>query len=421
MKKVLIISYYLNPSLFVGGERAYSWYNYLHENGYYPIIITRNWNLNQIDETKESLNKKIEITKTDKGEIHRIPYHSSFRDKLSKRKDFLSSFLRKIITFSELLTVYFSQYKAIYQYSNEYLKNNEDCRLLIISGRPFYSFRFGYLFKKKFFDLDWVADYRDEWSTMSNNFRFFSLQKLIWFLDRKYEIKWVKSASVFISTSNKIINRIENITLKKGGLVLNGFDSIEYTIPEKSSNNQLTFLYSGTLYNNQTIDLIINLVKKINLTLNEFKIKFYFIGIDVIQSEYQKALDLINNDDNFIVLKRMPKNQLIEFYKKTDCFFLTPYKNNVCLPVKIFDYASYGKKILLYPSDNDLMDIFLKETKSGISSDNEYDCEKIIRRLISEKNETGIVKNTTNFDSIQKYSRKNQAKELSFILNNIQN
>jgi hypothetical protein len=43
MKKVLILSYYFPPSGFVGGERTYSWYKYLNEIAYYPIVITRQW------------------------------------------------------------------------------------------------------------------------------------------------------------------------------------------------------------------------------------------------------------------------------------------------------------------------------------------------------------------------------------------
>ena len=49
MKKLLIISYFYPPANFVGAQRTAAWAKYLHEYGYYPIIITRQWNEGQTD------------------------------------------------------------------------------------------------------------------------------------------------------------------------------------------------------------------------------------------------------------------------------------------------------------------------------------------------------------------------------------
>jgi glycosyltransferase involved in cell wall biosynthesis len=418
MKKVLIISYYFPPSGFVGGERVYSWYYYLLQNGYYPIIITRNWDVNQKDETKSATLNNLSIEKTDKGEIHRLPYNQNLRDKLVSKMSFFSYFIRKFLTFSELITIKFSMaqcpYKNIYVYSEEFLTKHPDCEIVIISGKPFNSFRFGYLLKKKFKYVNWIADYRDEWTTMSNDYGKFSLNKLIWKIDSIYEKKWIKTASFFTTTSENIIQRISELTSKKGFLVLNGFNKIESLNPSNIVNNTLNFLYSGTLYNYQRIELFIELVKKMNKSNLGIEINLYLIGVDVIAKEKERVMKLVQGDSSFIILERMTKSELLKYYEKIDCFYLTSYEQHIgWLPVKIFDYVAYQKNILLYPSDNDVMEKFIKDTQSGFSTTEADYCEHIVLDMIQQKLANGFVATNHNIYEIEKYSRKNQTKVLS--------
>jgi glycosyltransferase involved in cell wall biosynthesis len=422
MKKVLIISYYFPPSGFVGGERTYSWYKYLNENAYYPIVITRQWDDNQKDETKIAVNNSLSIEKNSIGEIHKLAYKPNLRDKLSAKNGFFSKLLRKFLTFLELITIKFSlilcPYKNMYFYASEILNENPDCELLIISGKPFNSFRFGYLLKKQHKNLKWIADYRDEWTTMSNEFAPFTLEKLIWKLDRSFEKKWLSTASFFTTTSQRIINRISDLTQKKGFLVLNGFDVENPVYEDKTDKNTLRLLYSGTLYRIQRIELMINLIKKINNNLKDFKIELYFIGIDVILIEKERVLKAIGNDNNFIVIDRIPKSELISFYEKTDCFFLTSYEQHIgWLPVKIFDYVAWKKNIILFPSDNDVMEEFIFKTQSGFSVSVTDECENILRTLIKQKKNQGIIKIKHKLEEISKFSRRNQTKLLSQSLN----
>ena len=45
MKKVIVLSYFFTPCNLTASQRALGWAKYLKEFGYYPIIITRNWDL----------------------------------------------------------------------------------------------------------------------------------------------------------------------------------------------------------------------------------------------------------------------------------------------------------------------------------------------------------------------------------------
>jgi len=153
MKPILIISYYFPPSSFVGDDRAMSWYLHFNKFGFYPIVITRQWDENQKDETLTPSFNELVIEKSEFGEIHRLPHVSNFRDKIANKDDAISVILRKALTFIELISLKFSisycNYKNIYFYSEKYLKNHRDCRNLIISGKPFNSFHFGYALKNE--------------------------------------------------------------------------------------------------------------------------------------------------------------------------------------------------------------------------------------------------------------------------------
>ena len=66
MQKVLIISYFFPPCRLVGAERTEYWAQNLYKYGYYPIILTRQWNPNQIELT-DKIKKDHIYNKLDEG------------------------------------------------------------------------------------------------------------------------------------------------------------------------------------------------------------------------------------------------------------------------------------------------------------------------------------------------------------------
>ena len=86
MQKVLIISYFFPPCNFVGGERTSFWAENLSKFGFYPIVITRNWNENQITITEKVKKNNFSILLEKKHEIYYLPFKLSIRDRLSNYK-----------------------------------------------------------------------------------------------------------------------------------------------------------------------------------------------------------------------------------------------------------------------------------------------------------------------------------------------
>ena len=174
MKKILIISYFFPPCNLTASQRADSWAKNLHKFGYYPIVITRNWNhdIKNPFDTMKSSGEKVQHTKKESYEVYHLPYRANYRDEIYvKYENSKFVLFRRLLTFFELLSQNFSNYfipfKNIHRFTEDYLKNNNDIQGLIISGNPFILFKFGYLLKKKF-GIKWLADYRDEWNTWAS-------------------------------------------------------------------------------------------------------------------------------------------------------------------------------------------------------------------------------------------------------------
>ena len=168
MQKVLIISYFFPPCNFVGAERTSFWAENLHKSGIFPIIITRNWNDGQKDIIGKVHDNSYKINRDDNREIHYLKYNTQIRDFVKK-----FTFLRKFLTLYYKVIFYIFQetinYYNLFNKADEILKKETDINTLIISGRPFESFYFGYLLKKKYPKIKWIPDYRDQWSTYQGN------------------------------------------------------------------------------------------------------------------------------------------------------------------------------------------------------------------------------------------------------------
>lgn len=217
MKKILIISYFFPPCNLTASNRVYSWATHLSKFNYYPIIVTRNWSGVGADEKSrlKSTSNKTVIDKHENYEVHYLPYKSNLRDYffvndyklLSKIFSFLQITLQNIfikgIPFSNLFT-----------YSRKILNENERIKTVLISGNPFEQFFFGYKLKKEFPSINWVADYRDEWTTRIIGIRGFHL-----FLNQNYhsffEKKWISNAAFFIAAAPAYVATIQKLTKKK--------------------------------------------------------------------------------------------------------------------------------------------------------------------------------------------------------------
>ncbi len=290
MQKVLIISYFFSPCNFVGSYRTISWAKNLNKFGFYPIIITRQWNKNQSDIVDNIKENKYEVKKFISHEVHYLPYKKNLRDYLSNYPSF--KLIQKTLTLFELIFSNFFintlPYSNIYSYSKELIKSDK-IKFLIISGRPFQAFHMGYKLKKQF-NISWIPDYRDEWNSHANKSNTNILERFISKLELRSEIKWTSNCSCFISVANSCVDSISKLINKKGYVVMNGFE--KFIKLDNKKSEEFTITYSGTLYEYQKIEIFINAINEISL--NE-RIKVNFVGTNMIPKEHNR-LKKINQE-----------------------------------------------------------------------------------------------------------------------------
>lgn len=413
MKKILIISYFFHPSNLVGAERTNYWANNLHKHDIFPIILTRCWNEAQKDIVGRVKNNLSNSIKSNRNEIHYIKYKNQLRDLIIN-----VIILRKFLTLFYKLRFYLNpntiNYYNIYLKADEILKKDLDIKIVIVSGRPFESFFFGYKLKKKHNHIKWIPDYRDQWNTYQGKGEKSIFRHFFKSIDQKLEKKWTSNSDFFISTSPEWTNRISSLIKKQGEVILNGYDGVINKLKPKSINNKLKIIYAGTLYQNQPIEEFLQIVSKINKTNSNF-IELLFIGCETIKGQKKRLLRLkTNHTGKLEILDRVPKVKLNNYLLKADLFYLSKFeKVNGWYPVKLFDYARYQVPILLYPSDNDVMAKFINITNTGYSFTNSKDLELKIISIINQKKENKRVTTKINFNELKKFSREFQTKLLA--------
>jgi hypothetical protein len=421
MKKVLIISYFYPPANFVGAQRTAAWAKYLHEYGYYPIIITRQWNEGQTDLVDKVINNKFEIEKNNTHEVHRLPYKYSLRDRLANYP--AVKVFQKALTLKELVLSNYSikqlPFSNFYAYSKNLIQKDSEINIVIASGRPFQAFFIGHQLKKDFPRIHWIPDYRDEWTSHQTPQSLSYTHRLMSKTEQKKEKEWTSNISFFISVSKNWTVNIARTIEQKGVTVLNGFSNdVPKYISKISDKKILNIGYLGSAYATQNFKVLLSAVKELVNTTN-YNISLNFYGSkpkDILI--FESNLDSENRERikiNFF--ERTDRNNLIQKVKSIDLLYLTELENNKgWLPVKLFDYFNSNKPILLCPSDNDLMENFIKETNSGYIANTVAECTAILEQSIQLKKEGKPLIGPRNEENAHVYSRKYQTEVLATYL-----
>ena len=100
--------------------------------------------------------------------------------------------------------------------------------------------------------------------------------------------------------------------------------------------------YAGNIGMGQSLDLIIpEAAQRLGSDY-----KFLVIGDGGIKHRLEEKIDLLNLD-NVELMKPVSRKELLEYYKKTDFFFLhLDASEQVALPSKLFEYGVYDKPII---------------------------------------------------------------------------
>ena len=431
MREILIISYFFPPANFAGSYRIASWAKYLHKFGYHPIIITRCWNEGQIDGSTPVRNNVLTYENHDGYDVVYVPYKKTLRDylhhKYGERKFVL---IRKMLSVFELISENFSNlfipYGGIYEQAASIISADRDIKLALISGRPFQTYRFGYLLNKKY-GIKWAPDYRDGWQIWNSNksdanliVRF--LQKL----EKASENKWCRSAAFFTATTDHIVTETEKILPIKGYKVMNGYDPDDYAIPDDytAKSSKFSLLYNGTLYKTQDAESFIDVLRDfINELMSKGEpspqIELTFLGLASDQIQTHRVEKLTKDISSFVrITPRISKKKVIEEQLGANILLFFPHKEVVKenYPSKIFEYFACRRPIMLYPTENSVIDRIIKETNTGICCSNKEEALDFLRDSYQRFKNGQDIHYNPELEKISEYTREKQTKVLAEII-----
>ncbi len=358
-------------------------------------------------------------------EVIYMPYKASLRDRLYTR--FSGSSFQKIsrvFTFLSLIAENFTlraiPARNMYHQAKKWISENDDVQTVIITGLPFNQFSFGYRLKKKT-GINWIADYRDDWNTSEfvgtsgDGF----LSRLVKKFAIRSEKKWVGSASCVTSVSPHYVDKISTFVRRPGHVLLNGY---ELSVPEgKVDAHRFVITYNGSLYNTQPIEDVLEVTNRLVLE-DGLPVYLQFPGaaFDPIQTKrIENASEKIK--DRIFISDRIPKEEVLQMQADSDALLMLSHSNMKGIPSsKLYEYLCFEKPIVQYPNDFDIVEATLSETGLGNCSSTVDELYEVMKTLILEKMENGMIELHPNKEIIASYSREMQTKVLADLLTKLE-
>ena len=427
-RNILILAYDFAPLNTIGAQRPYSWYLYFKLSGLHPTVVTRHWdekvslNENYFRKTKST---DIQPLETQNGTIIKVPYSPNLRDIIIYKYGvdrFIS--LRKFLTLVNNLlqfwTVIFDNKSGIYKAAKNLLKKKH-FDLIIATGEPFILFRYAYKLNKKF-NIPWIADYRDGWTTNYNalynidNFSKFLINTYF----KRFEKRYVKSSFLITTTADPIKDDLRKLFPEKRiEVIYNGYFEELYEGLDRigQNSNYLEIAYCGTIYPFQKLEMFLEGLALFIKNRPGSKIKISFYGIDSKTLESNRIISTDPEISNYIkIYDTLPQNELLMKLKKANVLLLLGNKNYPQINAKIFEYIASNRKIMLVENDHREMARIINETNSGLWCENGKDVEKHLIDFYREFLNSGSIVNEAKNYSM--YTRKAQAQSLAGIILN---
>lgn len=428
LTNILIISYFYPPCSLTAAQRPAGWVKHLHTFGYRPIVLTRNWDV-KIQTPKDQLvstGSKIKVDTHAHYEVHYLPYKATIRDRLYNSS---FSFIRKC---SKLFTLrdqigenfsnHFIPFANLYDYSVTIIPQKE-IQAIIITANPFIQFRFGYLLHKRF-NIPWIADYRDDWTTTELVTYRNVLERFVFRLHTYYEQKWVATAAMITSVSPYYVKKISHFVSIPGEAIYNGFDDFTSIQTTTLSTNKFVITYNGTLYPSQDIE---GFIRVVNMLIIEFfsridvVVQFPGVAFDPIQAARIRGL-VTGFEKHYLITDRISKQEVLQLQADSDVLLMLPHRGLKGIPSsKLYEYLSLRKPILCYPSDEDIIASVLTETKLGLITTDERQLKQILTKCIVNKINGSPLISSVDEKVISMYRVHTQVEKLSRCLSNVIN
>lgn len=350
---------------------------------------------------------------TDFGAVHYLTsksFRSAIKHKSSDNK-ILHYFKTALNIFANKLNIStYSKWKQKVGVLFEKIHQSNKFDLIISSYAPVEPHEIAFQLKKKFPELFWLADMRDEMS--KNPFQSEGLKNQM----KKKEIEIASEIDALITVSKPILEGFKTIfpNVKYFEEVRNGFD--HDLVPLKGFNDSFTVVYAGTFYGlikpDRFFKILIKLIKEGQI---DSDLELIFVGTSKNFSIPPELLDRVK------FIPKVPYLEALEYVRNADCNLLVgpPYEAKGRFTGKLFDYLSVEKPILALIDTEDVGADLINEFNGGFVA-GFYD-EEASRNAVLEVYNLWKTKSRLEIDSFktQELHRKHQVEKLKKIINNM--
>ncbi len=430
LEPILILSYFFPPCNLTAAQRTLGFATYLHQFGYYPIVITRNWEkkISSPDDMHHDSGKAIIHEKHENYEVYYLPYKGNLRDRLyAKYGNEKWIFLRKLLSFIELTGQHFHTdfipFSNLYHFADEYISKTPSIKKIIVSGNPFEIFRFGYKLSCKH-SISWIADYRDDWNTteiVETRGLFGSwLKRLNVWSERRY----MKTAFCITSISPFYARKIGVFNNRPSEVVLNGFFPKDYEkFQQHDLYNEFSIVYNGMLYASQRIEVFLDAFKRFvdAHPAHRSRIRLRFPGILFLEEVAKRVEGFMKGyEDVLELLPRIPREKVLEMQAKSHVLLMVSHGETKGIPSsKIYEYLGLGKPVLVCPTDHDILHETFESYNLGRIAENQDEAFQYLNGWFSLYLSNGYGSLVADRAYTQRFTRDHQAGVLAEILDRI--
>ena len=428
-KKILIITYYFPPAGGPGVQRWLKFVKYLPDFDIQPIVyIPENPTYPIVDEKLvQEISEKAIILKDKIFEPYQIAsfFSKNKTQKIStgiipnqKKQTFLESFLLWIRGNLFIPDARIFWIKPSVKYLEKYIQENQ-IDTIITSGPPHSLHLIGLELKQKL-DLNWIADFRDPWTTIG----YHKALKLSNYASKKHkylENKVLNSADKILVTSKTTKTEFQSITNQPIEVITNGFD--DETSLSKAKNvvldSKFSLAHIGSFLSDRNPEILWKTLSELVLEIPDFAKNLEIKLIGKVSQEVLDAISLFKLNEFVNNLGYLSHKVAIENQQKSQVLLLIEIdseETKSIIPGKLFEYMVSERPIIgIGPKNSDFQEI-LVNTNSGLFF--EYSEKENLKKSILEYYNLYLNKNLkSNAINLEQYSRKNLTGKLVKFLN----
>ena len=370
MKKVLVISYYWPPSGGPGVQRIVRFTKHMPQFGWHPIILTVKHPTSPFHDESllEDIPQNTDVHKTSSIEpfyLYNIMKGKKGWDNipkdaiLKKQKDGIQDKISRLIRANLFIPDARVGWVPWIMKEGSRIIKSEKINVLFSTSPP-HSLQIGARRLAVKHSLKWIADFRDPWVGAyweKDLTRINFLKKL----NKNIEQNILDHAHKLTTPSEGYVPAETEAIRKKIVQIYTGFDEINR---QKIKTEKFNITFLGNLSSIQSPECLLLALMKLPAKLRS-EIKITFVGNifedhQLLFSAYPKI--------NISIVNYLPFNEAIDICRAASLLLFIVHETSYAtdyMPIKLFDYLSLRKPILVIGRKNSKIEQVVKQTQSG--------------------------------------------------------